>query len=172
MNPVPTDHHRTPPAGEASCKFLSFELGAETYGIDIRQVQEVRSYERPTPLPHASAWFLGVTKLRGDIVPVVDLRMRMGVAANFDGRTVTAVLNLGARTVGVVVDAVSDVVELASASIRPAPSGTSADDSAVRGFADLQEDGAARLLILLDTGTLLGDLAGGAPRVPQPAHAH
>ncbi len=164
MNTVSSTH--PPPAGlpalDAPAKFLSFELGTETYGIDIGQVQEVRSYERATPLPNAPAWLLGVTNLRGTIVPIIDLRTRLGMAAPFDARTVTAVLTLSTRCVGLVVDAVSDVVTLAPESIKPAPAleaHGNVDASFIQGIASVDD----RMLILVDiTALLSAEDAGGA----------
>ena len=133
---------------------LSFRLGAEEYAIDILTVQEIRSHETPTRIAHAPAHLKGVMNLRGVIVPVVDLRERFGCArVEVDAFTVVIVLHLGARTVGVVVDAVSDVSELAPKTVRPAPDIASAVDAAcITGLATLGE----RTLILLDIRALLG----------------
>lgn len=106
------------PAGE----FLAFKLGAEEYGIDILRVQEIRSFETPTRIAHSPAHVLGVLNLRGVVVPVVDLRLRFGLPdAGYDGFTVVIVLNIGSRVFGIVVDAVSDVIGLASEQLRPVP---------------------------------------------------
>ncbi len=132
---------------------LSFRLGTEEYGIDILKVQEIRSYEAPTRIAHAPAYLKGVINLRGVIVPVVDLRQRFGAAeAGIDSFTVTIVLHLGQRTVGVVVDSVSDVLELAPETVKPAPAIACAIDAAyITGLASLPE----RTLILLDIHALL-----------------
>lgn len=145
-------------------KVLSFELGPETYGIDIRKVQEVRSFESPTPLPDTPDWLLGVTNLRGTVVPIVDLRIRLGLPAQFEQRTVTAVLDLGSRTTGIVVDGVSDVLELRVDDMRALPLGASPDRAGILGLANVSEHGQTRPLILLDPAALLGHL-------PQPDSA-
>lgn len=153
-------------------KVLTFELGSEIYGIDIACVQEVRSFERPTPLPHAPAWYLGVIDLRGMVAPIFDLRARLDLAANFAPRTVTVMLCLGGRMVGMVVDAVSDVVELDGAAIRPEPSGQRCGMVAVRGLAEIQDGARTRLLILLRAASLLHSFAAGengAGALPTPA---
>jgi purine-binding chemotaxis protein CheW len=142
----------------ASREFLSFQLGAEEYGIDILKVQEIRAYERPTQIPNVPAFIKGVINLRGDIVPVVDLRLKFGLASTYDGSTVVIVLNLAERIFGVVVDRVSDVLALAPEQIRPAPDFAARIDNAfVRGLAALGE----RLLIIADIERLVtgADLA-------------
>jgi purine-binding chemotaxis protein CheW len=132
---------------------LSFRLGAEEYGIDILTVQEIRSHEPPTRIAQAPGFLKGVMTLRGVIVPVVDLRERFGCAsAAVDAFTVVIVLHLGARTVGVVVDSVSDVTELAPEAVKPAPPVASAVDAAfITGLATLGD----RTLIVIDIRALL-----------------
>jgi purine-binding chemotaxis protein CheW len=103
-------------------EFLSFKLGDEEYGIDILRVQEIRGYEQPTRIANAANFVKGVVNLRGVIVPIVDMRIRFGLAdVQYNGTTVTIVLNINGRTVGMVVDSVSDVLELDAAQIKPAP---------------------------------------------------
>src|SRR5262245_49615412 len=103
-------------------EYLTFKLGGEEYGIDILRVQEIRSYEQPTRIANAPAYLKGVVNLRGVIVPIVDLRVRLGCAqAEYNHFTVVIVLNVKGRVVGAVVDSVSDVLELNGEQIRPAP---------------------------------------------------
>jgi purine-binding chemotaxis protein CheW len=140
---------------------LSFRLGAEEYGIDILCVQEIRSYELPTRIANAPPHVRGVVNLRGVIVPIVDLRLKLGLAeAPCDATTATVVLTLGARTVGVVVDSVSDVIELDAAAIKPPPqlAAGAIDDAFLNGIATLPAAGAQRerLLILVDIARLMG----------------
>ena len=114
---------RTSQCGE----FLTFRLGAEEYGIDILRVQEIRSYEQPTRIANAPSFIKGVVNLRGVIVPIVDLRMKLGCdSAEYNTFTVVIVLNVKGRVVGAVVDSVSDVLELSRDSIKPAPEMSSA----------------------------------------------
>ena len=97
-------------------EYLTFRLGAEEYGIDILRVQEIRSYEAPTRIANAPAFLKGVVNLRGVIVPIVDLRLKLGCdSAEYNHFTVVIVLNVRGRVVGAVVDSVSDVLELAGA---------------------------------------------------------
>ncbi|MEK8048963.1 chemotaxis protein CheW [Ideonella sp. DXS22W] len=135
-------------------EYLTFRLGAEEYGIDILRVQEIRSYEQPTRIANAPSFLKGVVNLRGVIVPIVDLRLKLGCdSADYTPFTVVIVLNLRGRVVGAVVDSVSDVLELAGDSIRPAPAmGTSVDAAFITGIASVNE----RMLILMDIEALMG----------------
>ena len=103
-------------------EYLTFRLDQEEYGIDILKVQEIRGYEPPTRIANAPAFIKGVVNLRGTIVPIVDMRLKFHCAqAQYDSFTVVIILSLLERVVGIVVDSVSDVLELAPDSIRPAP---------------------------------------------------
>lgn len=141
------------PKGE----YLSFRLGTVEYGIDILKVQEIRGYEVPTRIANASAYLLGVLNLRGVIVPILDLRLKLGqVQAGFDHATVTVVLNLERGMVGAVVDAVNDVVELSPAQILPTPAvGGPAEDSFIYGIGALQNGEQERTLVMLDIEKLM-----------------
>ncbi|MBV8604034.1 MAG: chemotaxis protein CheW [Pelomonas sp.] len=139
-------------ARAAGRQFLTFRVSAEEYGLDILRVQEIRSYEAPTRIAHAPPFVKGVINLRGVIVPIVDLRLRLGQPAEYNGFTVVIVLNVGHRVVGVVVDSVSDVLELDAESIRPAPElGGALDARFITGLGQLAE----RLLILLDIEAMI-----------------
>ncbi len=144
-------------------EYLSFRLGAEEYGIDILKVQEIRGYEAPTRMVNAPTEVLGVLNLRGVIVPVLDLRIRFGMAeVKYDSLTVTIVLNIGARVMGMVVDSVSDVMALGAAQIKPAPEFSGAIDSAeVTGLATIEQGDTHRMLILLDIERLMGSSGMG-----------
>jgi len=134
-------------------EFLTFRLGAEEYGIDILRVQEIRSYEEPTRIANAPSFIKGVVNLRGVIVPVVDLRIKLGCdKVEYNGFTVVIVLNVHGRVVGAVVDSVSDVLELAGELIKPAPEmNTNVDTSFITGIASVGE----RMLILMDIEALM-----------------
>ena len=138
-------------------EFLTFRLGAEEYGIDILKVQEIRRYERRRASPTRPAFIKGVVNLRGVIVPIVDLRLKLGCErAEYNSFTVVIVLNVTGRVVGAVVDSVSDVLQLA-ADIRPAPAlGGAAGALPVIGIGSLlAEGGSPRTLVLLDMVRLL-----------------
>ena len=136
-----------------SQEFLSFTLGTEEYGIEILKVQEIRSYEQPTTIANAPAFIKGVVNLRGIIVPIVDMRIKFNLAsAEYNDLTVVIVLNVAGRVVGMVVDAVSDVISLAAEQIRPAPDFSSSFDvKYITGLGTVDE----RMLILVDIEKLM-----------------
>lgn len=140
-------------------EFLTFTLGEEEYGIDILKVQEIRGYEAVTRIANAPPYIKGVINLRGAIVPIVDLRIRFNLGEpQYSEFTVVIILNLGRRTVGIVVDSVSDVTALAGEAMRPAPDfGAAVDIRYVTGLGTVDD----RMLILLDIEKLMtsGDLA-------------
>ena len=116
-------------------------------------VQEIRSWERPTAIANTPAFIKGVIDLRGAIVPIVDLRQKFGLGApSYDASTVVIILNVARRVIGIVVDAVSDVLTLAAAQVRPAPQlGSSLDTGFITGLGAVGE----RMLILADIDRLL-----------------
>ena len=134
-------------------EYLTFRLDQEEYGIDILKVQEIRGYEPPTRVADAPSFIKGVVNLRGTIVPIVDMRIKFNCAqAEYNSFTVVIVLNLRNRIVGIVVDSVSDVMELPAENIKPAPDLDSGIDSAaVLGLGALGD----RMLILLDIERLM-----------------
>ncbi|PND39392.1 chemotaxis protein CheW [Paucibacter aquatile] len=146
-----------------SQEFLSCQLGGVSYGIPLRCVQEIRSYEAPTQIANAPAWVKGIVDLRGVIVPIVDLRMSFGLPqVNYDALTVTVVLHLRERVIGVVVDSVSDVLALSGPQIKPAPSFSQALDAGyIAGIGTPDAEDTQRMLILLDIERLLGGAAMG-----------
>lgn len=160
----PRNSAQSPPP-ETGGEYLSFRLGGEEYGIDILKVQEIRGFERSTRMVQAPRHVLGVVNLRGTIVPIIDLRIRFGLAQPVYGsETVTIVLNVCDRVVGLVVDAVSDVVALTPEDIRPAPEFSGRiGASQVIGIAALEQAGVQRMLILLDIEELMACNAMGLP---------
>ena len=146
-------HEAARAAVAAGGEFLTFRLGAEEYGIDILKVQEIRSYEQPTRIANAPAFIKGVVNLRGVIVPIVDLRLKLGCeSAEYNHFTVVIVLNVKGRVVGAVVDSVSDVLELGGDQIRPAPAtNATIDTSYITGIGSVAE----RMLILMDIEALM-----------------
>ncbi|HEY5806321.1 MAG TPA: chemotaxis protein CheW [Povalibacter sp.] len=149
-----------------SHQVLTFTLGAETYGVDILRVQEIRGYSTVTRIPQAPAHVLGVLNLRGSIVPIVDMRMRFNLErAEYTPLTVIIVLSVespaGRRDIGVVVDGVSDVIDVAVSDIKPAPElGEQVNTEFIEGLAAVS----GRMVMLLDIDTLIGgDVAGAAP---------
>jgi purine-binding chemotaxis protein CheW len=146
-----------PAAGVGGRQVLSFSLGAEHYGVDILRVQEIRGWSAVTRIPQAAPHVLGVLNLRGAIVPIIDLRVRFNLArAEFTPLTVIIVLSVrsaaGEREFGLVVDAVSDVVDIAPDNLKDAPSlGSSSAAEFIQGLAIAGE----RMLILLNVDELI-----------------
>jgi purine-binding chemotaxis protein CheW len=141
------------PAATPIREFLAFKLGGEEYGIDILRVQEIRSYERPTRIANAPDFIKGVVNLRGVIVPIIDMRLKFRLEqATYDHFTVVIVLNIGRRVMGIVVDAVSDVITLTPEQLRPVP-----EFSAAIASDHLLAIGAVdeRMLILVDIEKLM-----------------
>jgi purine-binding chemotaxis protein CheW len=153
VNTVTSRGSKAAADAEAS-EFLTFRLGAESYGIEILKVQEIRGYETPTAIANAPAFIKGVVNLRGVIVPILDLRIKFQLPeADYDDFTVVIILNVAGRVVGVVVDSVSDVLTLAAEAIRPTPEFASAtfDTKYITGLGTVDE----RMLILLDIEKLM-----------------
>jgi purine-binding chemotaxis protein CheW len=140
-------------AAPSDREFLAFKLGSEEYGIDILRVLEIRSYERPTRIANAPDFIKGVVNLRGVIVPIIDMRLKFRLEqATYDHFTVVIVLNIGHRVMGIVVDAVSDVITLTPEQLRPVPEFNAAiasDHLLAIGSVD------ERLLILVDIEKLM-----------------
>jgi len=164
MNSTTTEVARRPavpglPGTPAAAKillggeFLTFRLGAEEYGIDILRVQEIRSYVPPTRIANAPAFIKGVVNLRGVIVPIVDLRLKLSCdSAEYNAFTVVIVLNVRGRVVGAVVDSVSDVLELSAEQVKPAPGMNAVVDvSFITGIGSVND----RMLILMDIEALM-----------------
>jgi purine-binding chemotaxis protein CheW len=146
-------------AGEenASRQYLSFFLGGQEYATDILRVQEIKGWDTVTRVPYSPNYILGVINLRGAIVPVVDLRVRLALeSAPFDSATVVIVVRVaggrGERIVGLVVDAVSDVYSFSVENIQPPPEAVgSLDQMYVLGLAKLED----KLVIILDIERLV-----------------
>lgn len=142
-------------AAEApASEFLTFRLGQESYGIEILKVQEIRGYETPTSIANAPAFIKGVINLRGVIVPILDLRIKFNLGqVSYDDFTVAIILNIAGRVVGVVVDAVSDVLTLAAEAIRATPefASTTFDTKYITGLGTVEE----QMIILLDIEKLM-----------------
>jgi purine-binding chemotaxis protein CheW len=151
---APTGSASKNPGDGPASEFLTFRLGAESYGIEILKVQEIRGYETPTAIASAPAFIKGVINLRGVIVPILDLRIKFQLSeARYDEFTVAIILNVAGRIVGVVVDSVSDVLTLSADAIRPTPEFAAAafDTKYITGLGTLDE----QMIILLDIEKLM-----------------
>jgi purine-binding chemotaxis protein CheW len=142
---------------DASQQVLTFSVGAETYAVDILLVQEIRGWAPVTRLPQAPTYMLGMLNLRGSIVPVIDMRLRLGLAQpRFTPVTVIVVLSVrtssGRREFGLVVDSVSDVVDIGAAELKETPSlGNKSSVELIKGLAAVGD----RMLILLNVDELI-----------------
>ncbi len=137
-------------------QYLTFVLNDEEYGVEILRVQEIKGWDNITPIPNTPHYLCGVLNLRGTIVPVVDLRLRFGMPfLEYRPTTVIVVLRVEGvtqRTVGVVVDAMSDSHNVMPEEIKPVPSfGTSIDTEYLSGLVKIDKD----MILLLDIDHLL-----------------
>ena len=141
----------------ASAQFVGFEIAGQKYLFRIERIQEIITSGSVTRVPDVPAYVVGVSNLRGTIIPVIDLRLLFGLPAReSDANTRTIVVNVGSRTMGCMVDAVSQVIRIPVDQIHSAPDSVVADGQrSVEGFARAGDD----LFILLDATSLL-DPAG------------
>jgi purine-binding chemotaxis protein CheW len=103
-------------------EFVAFRVGAQEFCIDIMGVREIRGWTAATPLPHAPAYVRGVINLRGAVLPIVDLAMRFGLGLTEPTpRSVIIVVQVHQQVVGLLVDAVSDILTTSEASMQPTP---------------------------------------------------
>lgn len=133
---------------DTAMQVLVFDLGEEEYGVDILKVQEIRGYGDVTRIANVPDFIKGVTNLRGSIIPIVDLRIKFKLGeARYDEQTVVVVLNIESRIVGIVVDAVSDVLSLSADQVKQAPDfGGDVSAEFVQALATVDD----RMLILID----------------------
>jgi purine-binding chemotaxis protein CheW len=140
-----------------TAQYLSFALGSEEYGVDILRVQEIRGWEPVSRIPNVPFYEKGVVNLRGSIVPIIDLREKLRIkSAEYTPLTVVVVLQTSdgnkTRTMGVVVDSVSDVITVDKTKIQKAPDfGTKVSNEFINGLVSVSE----RMVILLDVDKLL-----------------
>lgn len=144
-------------ASGAGGQYLTFMLAGEEYGVEILKVQEIKGWDKATPIPNTPDHILGVLNLRGAVVPIIDLRMRFGLDSIPYGPTTVVIVvkmqhNNQDRTVGLVVDAVADVYRLDSADIQPPPEmGGTINTAFVRGLTTVDD----KMVILLEIDYLI-----------------
>ena len=136
-------------------QFLTFQLGEELYGVDILRVQEIKGYTAVTKIPNTPQHIKGVLNLRGTIVPIVELRTKFGMPTiDYTAFTVIIVVVVRDKVMGLVVDAVSDVLNIDKKDIQPAPQfGAQVDVSFLNGIGKSGD----KLVALLDMDRLLLD---------------
>lgn len=143
--------------GQEIEQFLTFELAGESYGIEILKVQEIRGWEPVREIPNTPEYIKGALNLRGEIVPIIDLRERFGMEkTEYSPVTVVIVLCVGhpqdSHVMGIVADAVSDVLDITLADIKDSPKlGSKIDTRYMRGM----HVGTKHMVMLLDTDKLL-----------------
>ncbi len=103
-------------------KYLSFRIATEVYGIDIRHVTEIVGIQKITEVPDMPAYMKGVINLRGNVIPVIDVRLRFHMQPReYDDRTCVIVVNINESSIGLVVDVVKEVISIVPEQISPAP---------------------------------------------------
>ncbi len=138
----------------AENQYVSFNLDDEEYGIDVLLVQEMIRYQKPTKVPNANHVIQGVINFRGKVIPLIDMRAKFGLEQrNYDDFTVIIVLEIKAKTVGIVVDRVSDIVSLTTGNIQEADDEFIHDLKAeyLKGMGKMEN----RLVMLLDPDKIL-----------------
>ncbi len=144
--------HGSSDSGSVS-QLVSFRLANEEYGVDIMRVQEIILPGQITRMPEVPEFICGLINLRGHVIPIVDLRKRFGLpAAESDERTRIIVVNLMSKTIGIVVDAVNEVLRINAEQIDPPPSSVAGIDHAyIRGLVRFED----KLLIMLNIDNVL-----------------
>lgn len=150
--------------GSNSEQLLTFIVDDQEYGVDILRVQEIRGWTAPMPIPNAPVYIKGVINIRGDVVPIADLRERLGLASLPYGQTtVVVVLRVVSgsreRVMGVIVDAMSDVTNVPVEAIKPPPTFQDGGEPPLaRGIATLEE----KMITILDVDRIFGTLSQAA----------
>jgi purine-binding chemotaxis protein CheW len=162
---------QSPAAAAAGiAQYLTFFVGEEEYGVEILRVQEIKGYSEITPIPNAPSFVKGVMNLRGTVVPVLVLREMFGMPrGEYNKFSVIIVLSVGTKIVGVLVDAVSEVVDLGLSDIDMAPElGNQVDTSFIAGMGNSGD----RFIIVLDIDKVVagvdraGELSADPALVP------
>jgi purine-binding chemotaxis protein CheW len=150
-NSVALERDPSAPAGVS--QIVSFRLANEEYGVDIMRAQEIIMPGQITRVPEVPDYICGLINLRGHVIPIVDLRKRFGLNAKpNDEHTRIIVVNVASKTIGIVVDAVTEVLRINAGQIEPPPSSVSGiDHDYIRGLVKLED----KLLILLNIERIL-----------------
>jgi purine-binding chemotaxis protein CheW len=142
-------------ASSTTGQYLTFALGDEQYGVELLKVQEIKGYSPVTPIPNTPAHIKGVLNLRGSVVPVLDLRTRFGMEQiEYTKFNVIIVINIGSRVIGLLVDSVSDVLNVGPGDLRPVPDfGSRTDTRFISGMASAGD----KIAVLLRIESLLNE---------------
>ncbi|MDV7145719.1 chemotaxis protein CheW [Tropicimonas sp. TH_r6] len=142
-------------AESTDCELLSFRVGEQEYSVDIMSVREIRGWTRPTPLPHSADYVCGVINLRGTVLPIIDLSRRLAIKVEeASERNVIIVAHIRQQTVGLLVDAVSDILAIPESEMHPPPE-TASDNE--RSFVKALTIVDGRMLRILDLESVLPD---------------
>ena len=134
-------------------QLIVFSIGEQIYGVEITTVREIRAWNGATPLPNTRDYVRGVINLRGTIVPIFDLRARFGEGQTLPTRShVVVVMSVGAKWVGILVDAVSDILTVARDDIHAVPEGNSVDTELLNGIVTHEN----RMVGLIDLAAVIG----------------
>ncbi len=146
----------------ASSQFLTFLLDEQEYGLELFKIQEIRGYAPVTPIPNVPPHVRGVMNLRGTVLPVVDLRMKFHLPPiEYNKFTVIVIAMVGEKMVGLLVDAVSDVLQVSQDAIRAAPDfGSAVDTRFIEGVFQTRE----HLAVALNLEKLLSDIELAVPQ--------
>lgn len=142
-------------AVQDSLQYLTFAMNGEEYGVDIMTVREIKGWTEATRLPNAPAYVRGVINLRGLIIPIFDLRARfLGTATQADASHVVIILAVGERNIGLLVDAVSDILTVTAADVQGAPDiNSSVEADFIGGLISLEN----RMVVLLSVERLFSN---------------
>ncbi|GLQ17528.1 chemotaxis protein CheW [Maritalea porphyrae] len=139
--------------GANSIQLIAFSIGEQAYGVEITTVREIRAWNGATPLPNTKEFVRGVVNLRGTIVPIFDLRARFGAGVTEATKThVVVVLAVGEKWIGILVDAVSDILTVQKNDIHPVPEGENMDSELLNGI--VTHD--SRMVGLIDLESVVG----------------
>jgi purine-binding chemotaxis protein CheW len=135
---------------EDNSQFLTFTVSDEVFGVDIMKVREIKGWQEVTRLPNSPEYLRGVMNLRGVILPIFDLRCRFGLGlTNAESKHVIIIIALEKRSIGILVDTVSDILTVSSQEVKAAPSmegSSTIDEKYVNGLISVDQ----RMVILLD----------------------
>jgi len=139
--------------GANSIQLIAFSIGEQAYGVEITTVREIRAWNGATPLPNTREFVRGVVNLRGTIVPIFDLRARFGAGVTEATKThVVVVLAVGEKWIGILVDAVSDILTVQKKDVHAVPDGENMDSELLNGI--VTHDG--RMVGLIDLEEVVG----------------
>ncbi len=150
---------------EEQVQLVSFNLGQEEFGIDILKVQEINRMVKITKVPQAPSYVEGVINLRGKVIPVIDLRRKFSLAeSEYDQNTRIVVADVSGHVIGMVVDAVSEVLRIPRSTMEPPPEiVTGVDSEYISAVVKLEE----KLLIFLDISKIAAEVSSEVERLSQ-----